>query len=72
MKKASILGLLGAVLWFLSILIDEGLSIYEAYQGGWLSCQDPSYYIFYIFQMIDWLAPIGLILFMFKFKNRLG
>lgn len=68
MKKASFWGLLGAILWLFSVLIEESISIYEGLQKGWLSYQPVSYYIF---QIIDWIAPIGLILFMFNFKKRL-
>ncbi|WP_304214239.1 hypothetical protein, partial [Phocaeicola plebeius] len=42
--------------------------VYDGFQKGWLSYQPLS---FYIFQLIDWIAPIGLILFIFNFKKRL-
>lgn len=68
MKKASLWGLLGSILWLFSVLFEESISIYDGFQKGWLSYQPLS---FYIFQLIDLIAPIGLILFIFNFKKRL-
>ena len=56
MKKASLWGLLGSILWLFSVLFEESISIYDGFQKGWLSYQPLS---FYIFQLIDLMKVEG-------------
>lgn len=65
MKIASFYGLIGATLWFLTIFISYSIIIYDV---GTYKFFDE----FILFNLIEYIAPIGLILFIFKFKNRLG